>query len=79
MNEAAAAAACGAPNSAGSASGIAQQALQRGAGEAERGADQQREQGARQPDVAHDDAGRPLAVDQAGERGSAATVPPGRP
>ena len=46
---------------------IAQQPLQRSAGEAERGADQEREHGARQADVAYDHSRRPLAVEQPGE------------
>ena len=41
--------------------GIAQQSLQGGARETERRADQHRQQCARQPDVAHDNAGRAFA------------------
>ena len=58
-----AAAACGAPNNAGSASGFLEQALQGSARKAQRCANQHREQGTRQPDFAHDDRGRPVAIE----------------
>ena len=58
---------------------IAQQALQRGAGKPERRADQERQQRARQPDVAHDDR-RPRRRRRTGRRAPrAAKGRPGRP
>ena len=49
---------------------VAQEPLQRSAGQPERRADQRGEQSARQADVAHDDAGRAFAREQAGDRGA---------
>ena len=61
-NEAPTDAACGAPNSAGSASGLRSRPCSAAPDRPKRRADQDREQGARQADVAHDDCRRAIAA-----------------
>ena len=67
---AAAAAACGAPNSAGSASGLRSSPCSAAPDSPSVAPISAGEQRARQADVAHDDAGRPVAGEQPGDRGA---------
>ena len=76
---AAAAAACGAPNSAGSASGLRSRPCSAAPDRPSVAPINRGEQRARQADVAHDDAGRAVAREQPAQWRRAATARPGRP
>ena len=67
-NDAPTEAACGAPNSAGSASGLRSRPCSAAPAKPNVAADQDRQQRARQPDIAHDDAGRAVAAEQPRQR-----------